>query len=853
MLSFKKFIQQKDYCSRRILEASDFVLDGAKIRKSIENIKERPFNELFGNKDRFLVKAFNPVFLQYMELFDLNQNNFDLKKGVYIENGKRMRYGNIIKDRTQKNVSITPKEVRQLKHLLKQKQIYAHLLFSRHPMDVIRMSDINKISSCHSPYGSKFDCAITESQNNGGIVFIINERDKKNVEKNLDIEDLFEDRDRNIKGFVTPLARVRLRRFVDVLEECDFAVPEKRYYVPDGDMMGYSGFYSNIVLDYCRKNQKIFKDSPSDKYISENIFHTGGDYTDTPYLELLNNFFDRDTVQGLGGSYGSFAEIPFERLPFAKEKYLLLRNSKNILKELKPYIGKDYTALFSLMKFSINIGEYLDAVFLEKVIPLYIKQCIAKNRQPCISGHRGLFIFLKIYNLLIETNSTSSSSELLANIIIKYLSTPSYLYGPPFVMDFYTNGQDFWFQNMRIPSDYNDFIVNMKKFIANNKEKIINLINNTQIPLFNIIYFYRTLRVSVGDYDGLTHSNIKNESIKFILSETKQKFISLTVKSICLHLVWANFHLDNLFYDNKNIGENDMIYFYSPSDDAVINFSDLDKKEKLSNILFPTLLDTLNQIIYSKYTHLNLDYYLNRFILLCRIVFKDNKIIYNNIIDYFVNDIIPGSVELKQTTTIITRENIYGIIRLFLLHSLLSESQIKKIKSKLIECDINYIKHSMHDSFKHSLNGCLFEYYLKDLYFYSFFVKYLNNNRHNDYFIPFSLNEEEIKTYEDLIMLWIFDRDLNQEGQSIRRLYDDGSRTFSYVNIQVVSNNNNIEEGIPIPYKDKTVIMTCNNDYDVKGVDSQFDRIHTVFHNIHTTNPKIFSDEILFFQSLNVS
>jgi hypothetical protein len=102
-------------------------------------------------------------------------------------------------------------------------------------------------------------------------------------------------------------------------------------------------------------------------------------------------------------------------------------------------------------------------------------------------------------------------------------------------------------------------------------------------------------------------------------------------------------------------------------------------------------------------------------------------------------------------------------------------------------------------------------------------------------------------------MLWIFDRDLNQEGQSIRRLYDDGSRTFSYVNIQVVSNNNNIEEGIPIPYKDKTVIMTCNNDYDVKGVDSQFDRIHTVFHNIHTTNPKIFSDEILFFQSLNVS
>lgn len=852
MLSFKKFIQQKDYCSRRILEASDFVLDKAKIRKSIENIKERPFNELFGNKDRFLVKAFNPVFLQYMELFDLNQNNFDLKKGVYIEKGKRMRYGNIIKDRTQKNVSITPKEVRQLKHLLKQKQIYAHLLFSRHPMDVIRMSDINKIHSCHSPYGSEFDCAITESQNNGGIVFIINERDKKNVEKNLDVDDLFEDRDRNIKGFVTPLARVRLRRFVDVLEEDDFAVPEKRYYVPDGDMMGYSGFYSNIVLDYCRKNQKIFKDSPSDKYISENIFHTGGAYTDTSYFELLNNFFGRDTVQRLGGSYGSFAEIPFERLPFAKEKYLLLRNSKNILKELKTYIGNDHTALFSLMKFSINIGENLDAVFLEKVIPLYIKQCIAKNRQPCISGYEELYILLKIYNLLIETNSTSSSSELLANIIIKYLSEPSYyLY-----KDFYTNGQDFWFEYTKFPSDYlsdskeiNDFIVNMKKFIANNKEKIINLINNTQILLNNIIVFYRTLRASVGDYDrnDLTHSNIKNESIKFILSETKQKFISLTAKSIFLNFAWGHSHSGNLVYDNKDIEENDIICFYSPSDDAIINFSDLDKKEKLSNILVPTLLDILNKIIFTS----SVDYLTDRFIILCRNVFKDNKIIYNNIIDYFINDIIPRSLDQTYYNHL---KNINGIIHSFLLHSLLSESQIKKIKSKLIEHDINYIKHKYKHDYSYSLYFDGFVSDLKNSFFYSFFVKYLNNNRHNDYFIPFSLNEEEIKTYEDLIMLCIFGRDLNQEGQSIRRLYNYSG--FFYVNIQVVSNNN-IEEVIPIPYKDKTVIMTCvgsdDSQWNKIHTASQFNKIRTALNDIHMANPKIFSDEILFFQSLKIS
>ena len=46
-------------------------------------------------------------------------------------------------------------------------------ILSRHPLDVLRMSDIDKIRSCHSEGASEFHCAIAESRGHGPIAYLV--------------------------------------------------------------------------------------------------------------------------------------------------------------------------------------------------------------------------------------------------------------------------------------------------------------------------------------------------------------------------------------------------------------------------------------------------------------------------------------------------------------------------------------------------------------------------------------------------------------------------------------------------------------------------------------------------------
>lgn len=46
-------------------------------------------------------------------------------------------------------------------------------ILSRHPLDVLRMSDIDKIRSCHSEGSSEFHCAVAESRGHGPIAYLV--------------------------------------------------------------------------------------------------------------------------------------------------------------------------------------------------------------------------------------------------------------------------------------------------------------------------------------------------------------------------------------------------------------------------------------------------------------------------------------------------------------------------------------------------------------------------------------------------------------------------------------------------------------------------------------------------------
>lgn len=122
-------------------------------------------------------------------------------------------------------------KVYNLQNQLKTQDEDLYILYTRAPMDIVRMSDFTpSFSSCHAEDGSYFNCALSEAVH-GGILAVLIDRESKEIleSKNLlDSEEIFADSVRDIEG-VTPLARLRIRLAEDT-EGNQLMVPEKRAY-----------------------------------------------------------------------------------------------------------------------------------------------------------------------------------------------------------------------------------------------------------------------------------------------------------------------------------------------------------------------------------------------------------------------------------------------------------------------------------------------------------------------------------------------------------------------------------------------------------------------------------------------
>jgi len=247
------------------------------------------------------------------------------------------------------------------------------MIFTRHPVDVLRMSDINKITSCHSVKGSYFHCAQIEAKNSGGVVYIVSEKDYKEVKDKLNAREIFDDPDRNFRG-IKALARIRLRRFIDVDEGDDFAVPEERYYLPSGDMMGYSGKFVGEILKYCQDNQSIFSEKLSADYIRDNIIHVGGEYTDTNFNDLLARFFNVSLHNKIT-TYPNKTSAPI--VGASKDRFLEIVLSKNPQKEL----DKEKWNSENLIRFLIFLAKSPDLrdSDLEYIIPIIERKLVSSS------------------------------------------------------------------------------------------------------------------------------------------------------------------------------------------------------------------------------------------------------------------------------------------------------------------------------------------------------------------------------------------------------------------------------------------------------------------------------------------
>jgi len=126
-----------------------------------------------------------------------------------------------------------------------------YVIYSRHPIDIVRMSDFKSVKSCHTPGSSHFDNAKKEALGKGGAVVLYVQRNlidkflkdnKMTIEEYLDLDEIFADPCRTLKykNLPVPSGRVRLRNAIVKTDSWDASVlvPEKRRYgqVPPGSL-----------------------------------------------------------------------------------------------------------------------------------------------------------------------------------------------------------------------------------------------------------------------------------------------------------------------------------------------------------------------------------------------------------------------------------------------------------------------------------------------------------------------------------------------------------------------------------------------------------------------------------------
>jgi len=184
------------------------------------------------------------------------------------------------------------------------------IIITRHPIDVLRMSDFDKITSCHSPPSRSggtneyYKCAVAEAQGHGALAYVVETEDLlyktntsniESAEQEIQEGEIFADDNRaGGAGFdIEPISRARLRqmRYYDTDtpkrwdDGTELAVPEERIYG-----VGIPGI-SDRIREWARKNQEeALKNMPSTGDDGEDVnldrfFIFGGSYEDTAGAE----------------------------------------------------------------------------------------------------------------------------------------------------------------------------------------------------------------------------------------------------------------------------------------------------------------------------------------------------------------------------------------------------------------------------------------------------------------------------------------------------------------------------------------------------------------------------------------
>lgn len=161
------------------------------------------------------------------------------------------------------------------------------ILFTRHPIDVARMSDHRLWSSCHSPGDTHFECALAESLEGGAVAYIVKDEDMADLDlDDYENREIFKDSDRDVDGII-PKGRLRIRNYMDSKGR-EAAIPEFKTYghIPIAD------FYETVV-EFLRSRQTYkVEDFLTDGKNVNGWELVGGSYEDNGAYQLLNGYFN---------------------------------------------------------------------------------------------------------------------------------------------------------------------------------------------------------------------------------------------------------------------------------------------------------------------------------------------------------------------------------------------------------------------------------------------------------------------------------------------------------------------------------------------------------------------------------
>jgi len=201
------------------------------------------------------------------------------------------------------------------------------IILTRDPVDVMRMSDFDKITSCHSPpsrgstQGSYYKCAVAEAHGHGAIAYVVETEDLLHMTNTSNIDsaeqeiqegEIFYDDNRyGDSGELVPVSRTRLRqvRYYDTDspkrydEGTEVAMPEKRVYGAN-----IPGLVDRVVA-WARENQlEVIENMPKEdgKINLSRFMLFGGSYEDTAGAAgrraLMAKLLGADHFSGFDGS-----------------------------------------------------------------------------------------------------------------------------------------------------------------------------------------------------------------------------------------------------------------------------------------------------------------------------------------------------------------------------------------------------------------------------------------------------------------------------------------------------------------------------------------------------------------------